>query len=505
MTKISCTTLALCAVQLTSTARADGSPLLETLGGFGDAGGRQARVFADGPSAAYFNPALLVAAPAGLTLGAAALGLRLGVALHARGDGRYDVPAGLENATHADGSRFDHYPLATETLQLGREASPSQSATSPRPRQAAGSGAQTQSYTAFGVAAHALEGRLAIGVHGLIPNGNFTELRSFYVDEREQFTTNSLHPELYGDRLSAPSFALGLAWRADERLWLGIGTGVSLRANALAPAYVADAGQLASLVLNVNAKVRAALAPQAGLMWRPHDRWRITGTLHAPRALDVRADVRYLLSTGVEQASRLRLLHDWMPWQAGAGVAWHVLQRDAAVLTLATSAVYGRWSGYLDRHAERPARELGWQDTLTTALGARLTAGAWSLGVDVEYQPTPVPPQRGRSNYVDNDRIGASHTLGYAIAVGGSQLELGAQLQGFWLVPRTARKLMPPTFPDGVNRSPALVTDELPDDAQLGLNPAPGAVGLQTNNPGWPGFSSHGWLASAGLYIRVTP
>ena len=494
-----------CAVALLATAHAQASPLFETLGGFGDAGGQQARHAASGPSAAYFNPALLPEAPAGLTLGAAVLEMRLAVALEGRGDGRYDVPTGLENAAHADGARFDQYAIATETLQLGREGSPSRSGTAARPRQAAGSGTQSQSYEVVGLVVHALQRQLALGVYGLIPNGNVTQLRSFHVDEREQFSSNSLHPELYGDRLSAPSFAFGLGWRLHERLSLGIGTGISLRASAAAPAYVPDAAQLDSLVLNVGTQVEAGLAPHAGLLWRPLDGWRVTGSVHAPRELEVNANVQYLLANGLEQRSTIRLLYDWMPWQAGLGASWDVVQQPATTLTLATSAVYARWSQYVDRHGEQPVRELGWYDTVTAALGARLRAGPWHLGLDIQYQPTPVPLQRGRSNYVDNDRIGASHSLEYAVAIGDSWLRVGAQLQGFWMLERSASKLVTPTFADGVNRTPALVADEVPDDARLGLGPVDGAQGLQTNNPGWPGFSSEGWLAAAGLYVAVTP
>jgi long-chain fatty acid transport protein len=504
MTKNPRRTVALCAAGLMQAASAEASPLIEAMGGFGDAGGQQARNLASGASAAYFNPALLGEAPAGITLGAAVLGLRIGVALAGRADGRYDLPAGLANATRADGSRLDHYPIPTETLQLGREESPSQSATTARPRQGAGSGTQTLSYEAIGLVVHALEERLAVGVYGLIPNGDFIKLRSFYPDEREQFTTNSLHAELYGDRLSALSFGFGVAYRFHERFSLGVGTGINLRANALAPAYVADAAQLDSLLLNVDVKVKAGLAPHAGFAWRPLDRWRVTGTVHAQRQLEIGADVRFLLSTGLEQTTALRLLYDWMPWQVGLGTSVDVLSHEDTTLTLAASTLYGRWSQYVDRHGERPAPQFGWYDTFTNALGARLATGAWTLGVDVEYKPTPVPLQRGRSNYVDNDRIGASHTLEYAIPIGHSQLKLGAQLSGFWMLDRFARKLTTPTFADGINRTPALVKDELPDDAQIGLGPAPGAAGLQTNNPGWPGFSSKGWLAGAGLYAVVT-
>lgn len=483
---------------------AQASPLLEMMGGFGDMGGQQARNVASGASAAYFNPALLTEVPTGLTIGAAVLGARIAVELDGRGDGSHDVPAGLQNAAHADGTRFDGYPIATETLQLGREESPSQSGTSARPRQGQGSGQQTLSYGALGIVGHFFEERLALGFFGLIPLAEFMTLNSHYVDEREQYTSNSLHPELYGDRLTSLAFGFGLAYRFHKQFSLGLGAAFSLRADAGSPAYVADAGQLDSLLLNVDVKVNAGISPHGGFEYRPFSRWRITGTVHAPQEILVRADVKFLLSTGVEQTTELELVFDWMPWQVGLGSAVDVVQRKDVVLTLAGSAVYGRWSQYVDRHGEQPVSEFGWYDTITGALGARLTAGAWKLAVDLQYKPSPVPAQAGRSNYVDSDRVGAIPSLEYTIPIGDTKLKLGAQLQGFWLLDRYASKLTTPTFEDGVNRTPALVTDELPDDAQIGGQPVEGAAGVQTNNPGWPGFSSRGWLASAGLYLSLT-
>ncbi|HMJ14744.1 MAG TPA: hypothetical protein VK524_25205, partial [Polyangiaceae bacterium] len=61
-----------------------------------------------------------------------------------------------------------------------------------------------------------------------------------------------------------------------------------------------------------------------------------------------------------------------------------------------------------------------------------------------------------------------------------------------------------PTSSDGQNLAPELVTDELPDDAQVGGDPVAGAQGLQTNNPGWPGFESEGWVVASSLYFRVS-
>ncbi len=479
------------------------SPLLEASGGLGGAGGLQGRHVAGGAAAAYFNPALLLEAPTGLTFGVMGIASRLSIAPHAREGTRFDVPNKLENGAHADFSRWDGYPLGTEALQNGREETASASAIAARPRQARDSGNQTGSYEAVGLVAKMFRERVAFGFYALIPNKNFTRLRTFYVDEREQYSTNSLHSEMYGDRLYSLAVATALAYRVSDSFSLGLGTTMNVVGAAATPAYVADAAQLQNLVLNMDARVVMSVAPHAGFSFRPTSRLRFTGTLHSPQKLEVSAAIKFLLASGLEQEASVKFVTNWMPWQAGLGASYDLIQREQTSLILALSAVYGRWSQYIDRHAERPVPEFGFRDTITGAAGLRARMQKVGIAFDLQYKPTPVPLQYGRSNYVDNDRIGANLGADYSFEVLDTKLSLGAQLQGFYMLERVTRKLTPPTFPDGRNRTPALVKDEVPDDGQIGGVPIAGARGLQTNNPGWPGFTSHGFIASFGLYLTV--
>ena len=112
--------------------------------------------------------------------------------------------------------------------------------------------------------------------------------------------------------------------------------------------------------------------------------------------------------------------------------------------------------------------------------------------IDFRYVPSPVPEQTGRSNYVDNDRFG--------VGVGGDVLlhlpavvRPGIQLFADRFIPRSNQK------------NPSQLVDELPDGAvyATSLAPVPGSRGLQTNNPGWPGFSSQGWLWGAMITISI--
>lgn len=62
-----------------------------------------------------------------------------------------------------------------------------------------------------------------------------------------------------------------------------------------------------------------------------------------------------------------------------------------------------------------------------------------------------------------------------------------------------------PASPDGFDHYPALVADEVPDDSEVAGEPFAGSRGLQTNNPGWPGFGSQGAIVSGGVYLTVMP
>jgi hypothetical protein len=52
-------------------------------------------------------------------------------------------------------------------------------------------------------------------------------------------------------------------------------------------------------------------------------------------------------------------------------------------------------------------------------------------------------------------------------------------------------------------RTPALVRDEVPDDAVVIDQPLAGRSGLQTNNPGFPGYGSSGWVHGGGVYLSI--
>ena len=135
-----------------------------------------------------------------------------------------------------------------------------------------------------------------------------------------------------------------------------------------------------------------------------------------------------------------------------------------------------------------------WTNTMAGAVGLRYRhADTLAVYADVGFEPTPVPLQTGRSNYVDNDRVSTSGGLTYTLPLAGwgVSLRLGVQAQVHFLMERYQAKLDPRLY----GNNPVLVFDEWEDSA-LNINSEPEleAKGLQTNNPGWPGFGSSGTI-----------
>ena len=78
-----------------------------------------------------------------------------------------------------------------------------------RPRQGQGSSGVARTYLTLGFVKSLVKDRLTLGLYAMLPISNFTTAQGFYPDQREALFTNSLHPELYGDRLTAVSIVFG--------------------------------------------------------------------------------------------------------------------------------------------------------------------------------------------------------------------------------------------------------------------------------------------------------
>lgn len=484
--------LALAASGVFLAAPASASPLFELVGGTTGSGGLNARATGADAPATYFNPALLARARPGFTVGVLVLSDQVSMTLDGRAGGAVPLAVGNRDIVDGDGSAIPNDTVPTNWLEDGCNTASCQPPFAKRPRQGKGSSGVTRSYTILGLVNPIVDKHFVLGLHALIPNGEFTTANAFYNDEREQFFSNSLHPELYSDRLTATSLAFGAGGQITDQLSFGVSFTLSLTNSAQAGTYVRDPADYEQLLLSTDVKVNTAVSPHFGLEFKPSDNLSFSGTVHSEQKFIIETAFSAALPSGPESDTTRKSVHDFVPWSFGLGT--EVGLSDS--FSLVGNVGYSLWSDYLDRHGQSPSdygSEYAWQDTFAGAIGARQKFGEVTTFVDVAYTPTPVPEQTGRSNYVDNDRLSGDLGVGYEFEVWGLRFRPELQVQAHRVLSRYQAK------------DDSKLRDEVPDDSVTASTGAalPGRTGLQTNNPGWPGFASEGWLMGGAASLTL--
>jgi hypothetical protein len=491
----------------TAVRGASATPLFETMGPATSLGGFNSAVSDPSSASTYFNPAMLEDAEERLDVGIAVLSEQISLTLDGRPSGA-DVPlaVGARDIVYGPPGATQQLPntvVPTQWLQQGCDqgTKPGQCPTAlpARPRQAAGTSGQTRPYLVLGGLKHLIKNRFTVGAYLMLPLANLTTASAFYADEREALFSNSLHPELYGDRLTAMSIAVAASFRLLKTLSLGIGVTLGLANSATSDSYVPDATDYTQLLVNNSIGVTASLAPHAGAYWTPSDRFRIGAVIHAPSSFAIDTTISATLPNGTVSQGVQHEVHDYLPWRASVGAELDVTRTRHSQFGIAAELTWMNWSTYQDRHGEEPGsyygnqQIYGWNDTLIFAAGVRHRYRKLRTYIDWQYAPTPVPAQVGRSNYVDSDRYGVAFGGDIELTVGGVRLRPGLQLVAYRLAWRN------------VTKNNSLIPDEVPDDSRSSStgDPLAGAQGLQTNNPGWPGFGSQGWVYGGTASLTV--
>jgi long-chain fatty acid transport protein len=491
---------------LLAASPAGASPLVDLVGSIGDNAGGQGVVSGPGAASTYFNPAMLMEAEESVLLSFVVLTQQIGVTLDGRDGGDVPLIVGQRQLVYPNapsvpaalrGQPIPNTVVPTQWLNLGcppgSGVGQCQAPGFPaRPRQAAGDGQPTKTYVAAGLVKRLIKDRLTFGFYGMIPLTSFTAAHSFYPDEREALFSNSLHPELYGDRLTSVSISLGAGLRLLPDLSIGVSFALGLANTAASSAYVPDATDYSKLLLSNNINTTTSLGTTFGTYYKPVSWFRVGGVVKTPEQFSITTSISSTLPSGTASTGTITNIFDYMPWMVVGGIEADVVSRGEYTMSVTGSAKWANWSTYEDRVGDSPSiyagptpgSNLGWHDTVSPSLGVRHKYKLFRGYVDFTYVPSPVPVQIGRSNYVDNDRLGAFLGGDFDVHFGSTHLRPGVQFFGNRLITRYNHK------------DNSLITDELPDNAidQSTGKPVPGAAGLQTNNPGWPGFSSEGWV-----------
>jgi long-subunit fatty acid transport protein len=339
---------------------------------------------------------------------------------------------------------------------------------------------------------------LRVGALLLAPFGGFGHVTTHFDDEREQHFDNRIEHDLLGERLRSEVIAGALAYRIGT--WLSLGVGLTLLPSNETDAYVYTPNPTDPSQIDANLKVEQTWvkALTVGVLVEPIDRVRISAGFHDEDAFDLR--VRSHVTLGGTEGSdaddpyvqNIDTVVHYSPPRFRLGAA---LLLDSVTLT--AEGTYRAWSRLRDHHGA----EAGFDDTIDIAAGFEYQPTATTfLRAGGAWHPSPVPPQTGRTNYVDNDRVvvalGAGRRIGERWMV-----DFGVQIHA--LLQQDTYKRRPaggfPVCAPDVDT----ICDEVPDrDVDRPGLPASATKGLQTGNPGFPGFSSGGYVVGTSLDLR---
>lgn len=480
-------------------ATAHASSTLEILGA--TSGGNQltARVLSRGSAVTYFNPSLLPDALPKLEVGVFGLATKAKIRLKQRPDG-VDVPDSITR-TQIPGSDSDHPPL---------RALPTSKLANPRSDTDADDNVV---YASIGMVRPLAGKSLVFGFYALLPVRAFLDQKGFYPDEREQYFSNQLHYELFGDRLAVSSITFAGGSQLADWISVGAGIDVSIFTETRMTVFLPASGDQSRILMAQDIHTDSRFNPYFGATVRPTERSSLMATVHLSSASDTKGanELRYwdyndAAGNPIYQHQSYTFVQGSEPLRVGLGGSYQGRLREdgRAAWELGLQLLWQRWSQYRNRivvldkalggYGEHPLD--GWSNTVSYAVGGGFWWRDRHVTMDLGYVPSPVPDQTGRTNYVDNSRLVASLGLEGPVRFLGKDLEAGLSLFGSLFLPREVSKDPQAAHP---------VLDEYPDNAiVLGTDlPAVDAAGLQTNNPGYPGWKSTGYMVGAGVTFRI--
>ncbi len=511
------------------------STLTDTLGATSTVNPQSARVFPGGAEATYFNPALLPKTKRSFTLNIFYSYQNLDITLFDRPDSLNIIGSVADGTGIYGANQLGKDPIETNLPYKTRPTADLDARGNDSPKEG-------NLYGALGLVLPLWEDYIAIGFYGMIPMGSLMKEKSFFADEREANFSNSLHYELYDDRMTTFNLSLALA---GGYKWVYAGVGANITAEALvnAPIFTPDAGKNENKI-GTMAEIKPVLTPHFGLIIRPIDWLQIGFTAHLPAKTDIDVDTKitfWYIDREAEaeiNRNRVHVAYAFKPLALSPSIALVDYKfKNELEMSVGFTAIWRQWSKYKNRYNENPEYNVywdssiiekdengnvtsvgswasenvdkyKWKDSWEFTLGTSFKYHAIKTGLDLGYFVSPVPNQDGRTNYVDNDRFTIAAGFSYTWDLPKEmQLELGGNFQTHIMLERITEK------EEGVANSvgkDGKVVDEFPDSVCDGFNsdcpkdtPIKESEGFQTNNPGYPGYKSSGQIFTGGLWLTL--
>lgn len=446
---------------------------------------------ATGASAVHYNPARLTTGPSSAFIGGYATFNDLEINLANRPAG-YDILGSP--------GRPSAWPVIPTEYRLNERKDPEQPGTGFN--------------FALGAVSDLGFDRFRVGFIAAIPVISTVDSKTTFADEREQYFSNSLQFDLMGARTEQATLEFATAYQLLQGLSIGLGASYMPATTLTNDGYLNAVTEPGNLDLNVGMSIPARIRPNFGLSWdegpisaglayRSEQYMELAGdTLVQPRGTDPDAG-------GFPAKQKLNIIMNYQAAEVAAGLTGRFGETSVSL-----DATLERWSDYRDNHNNEArvsqnledfdtARTIdhGFSDTVNLRLGVEHALGNERfVRLGAGFLPTPVPDQTGRSNFVDNDKVVLSAGVGGLLKYGTNDITINVHTQLLNLLPRETVKKQLDVYPSCTSAVTDTICDEVSEADVLRVNePLAFAEGLQTGNPGFPGWSSGGWALSAGL------
>ncbi len=319
-----------------------------------------------------------------------------------------------------------------------------------------------------------------VSIFGQTPIGTIQTSTVQYYDTRAQFFDNELS---FFRQTNNRGLDIGaaIAYQASRTLRVGVGAWLNQNIETNTDIDVRDVLLPDAALQQLTTNVSPAVSATFGIWWTPIPSISVSGSFQTRRAnqLEVKSKVDTPIQDGSGQVWQAYL--QYAPPRADVSLLWKVPPNMEASI----GGTWSQWSDYQLPDGDIPDPAL--QDTVSLSLALRNNTPDWAWSSSVTWQPTPTQQQQANTNLVDNDRL----ITGLSISKRISQWSIGIDAALFWQLQNRHTK------------DDSLLIDEFPDDSFTpNGTPDPNAAGLQSNNPGFPGFSSKGFSGTFGVFVE---
>ncbi len=427
----------------------------------------------EGAYAVYYNPGALSQSETGVTVGIIATALNAEILLAPRPNG-YDVP---------------NLGSDTPTLPSDETINSRSNTTEFDPN----FGLVVGGVTSFGIE------NFRVGMLIFLPTANAFSLTTHHANEQERIFSNQLEFEFIDEATQRLDIEAAISYQVLPWLSFGVGGTYIPGTNLVTNVFLPDPADQGNVVTNADIQTASDWGLLAGTMVTLPHNINLGLSYRGPLEFRVKGENRLQLKGLDVNEDRPVQTIDWAPTSnpgiAALGVSWGV-----GDFIISGDAKYTFWSAYRGTQNE----STDFNNTLSGNLGLEyIYSDASRIRFGTGFTPSPVPEQTGRTNYVDNDRFSLSTGSGHKFVVAQVPFEVAWYMQVQFLLSNIVEKSQSDSHPDCNGAGNDLVCDEVPDDL---VNPSTGqpyveGQGLQTGNPGFPGYSSGGWIGSLGIEV----